>query len=152
VVPQPPRLCILNPLAGDLRTGQPACPAAVRLAVAAMLELVPHAQLVGDAAFDAGDGDGGCRAIGRGACRHVLGSIRQPLQNGNMLGYTCPMSNMIRETQRKSDVVPVTVLMAPSMRVELERLASEAERSLGGEVRLALREHLARADEREEQS
>jgi hypothetical protein len=46
--------------------------------------------------------------------------------------------------------VPVTVLMAPSMRVELERLASEAERSLGGEVRLALREHLARAHDEEE--
>jgi hypothetical protein len=61
------------------------------------------------------------------------------------------MSSAIGETQRKSDVVPVTVLMKPAMRVELERLAAEGERSLGGEMRLALREHLARADEKEEQ-
>jgi hypothetical protein len=60
------------------------------------------------------------------------------------------MSSAVGETQRKSEVVPVTVLMKPAMRVELERLAAEAERSLGGEVRLALREHLARADEKEE--
>jgi hypothetical protein len=60
------------------------------------------------------------------------------------------MSNVIRETQRKSDVVPVTVLLKPSMRAELERLAAEAERSLGGEVRLALREHLAHAQEEDQ--
>jgi hypothetical protein len=46
--------------------------------------------------------------------------------------------------------VPVTVLMPGAMRAELERLAAEGERSLGGEMRLALREHLARADETEE--
>lgn len=44
--------------------------------------------------------------------------------------------------------VPVTVLVKPAMRVELERLAAEGERSLGGETRLALREYLARADEK----
>jgi hypothetical protein len=60
------------------------------------------------------------------------------------------MSNVIGVTQRKSDVVPVTVLMPGAMRAELERLAAEAERSLGGEVRLALREHLERTDEKEE--
>jgi hypothetical protein len=67
-----------------------------------------------------------------------------------MIGYTCDISSVIGETQRKSEVVPVTVLMKPAMRVELERLAAEGERSLGGEVRLALREHLARANDEEE--
>jgi hypothetical protein len=70
--------------------------------------------------------------------------------NYNIIGHTCDMSSAIRETQRKSDV-PVTVLMKPSMRTELERLAAEGERSLGGEVRLALREHLARADDEKEE-
>jgi hypothetical protein len=60
------------------------------------------------------------------------------------------MSSAIGETQRSSDTVPVTVLMKPAMRAELEHLAAEAERSLGGEVRLALREHLARADDERE--
>lgn len=66
-----------------------------------------------------------------------------------MLVYTLPMSNVIGETQRKSEVVPVTVLMKPAMRAELERMAAEAERSLGGEMRMALREHLAGANEEE---
>jgi TraY domain len=61
------------------------------------------------------------------------------------------MSSVIGATQRKSDVVPVTVLMKPSMRAELERLAAEAERSLGGEVRLALREHLGRTTDHEKE-
>jgi hypothetical protein len=60
------------------------------------------------------------------------------------------MSSAVGETQRKSEVVPVTVLMKPAMRAELERLAAEAERSLGGEVRLALREYLAHAQEEEQ--
>jgi hypothetical protein len=66
-----------------------------------------------------------------------------------VLVYTLPMSNVIGETQRKSEVVPVTVLMKPAMRAELERMAAEAERSLGGEMRMALREHLAGANEEE---
>jgi hypothetical protein len=45
----------------------------------------------------------------------------------------------------------MTVLVRPETRAELERLAAEAERSLGGEVRLALREHLARSSDHEEE-
>ena len=41
--------------------------------------------------------------------------------------------------------MPLTALVPPQMRAELERLAAEAERSLGGEERVALREHLAKA-------
>ena len=45
---------------------------------------------------------------------------------------------------------PLTVLVAPEIRAELEALAAEAERSLGGQARVALREHLAKAAEQEE--
>ena len=43
--------------------------------------------------------------------------------------------------------MPVTVLLAPSMRDKLVELAQRNERSVGGEVRLALRRHL---DDKEE--
>ena len=63
------------------------------------------------------------------------------------------MTSTLRENPRTSEpaeTVPVTVLVRPEVRAELERLAALAERSLGGEVRIALREHLAQAG-REEQ-
>ena len=39
--------------------------------------------------------------------------------------------------------MPLTVLLAPSMREQLAELAQRNERSIGGEVRLALRAHLS---------
>jgi TraY domain len=55
------------------------------------------------------------------------------------------MSSVIGESKRTSEVqtVPVTVLLAPSMREQLVKLAQRNDRSVGGEVRLALRAHLS---------
>lgn len=41
----------------------------------------------------------------------------------------------------------ITIRLADSDRERLERLAEQAERSLSAEVRLAIREHLAKAEE-----
>ena len=62
------------------------------------------------------------------------------------------MSSVLRESQRTSEAVqtvPVTVLLSPGMRDKLAERAQRNERSIGGEVRLALRRHLD--DEEEEQ-
>ena len=45
--------------------------------------------------------------------------------------------------------MPVTVLLAPSMREQLAELAQRNERSIGGEMRLALRRHLDHDEEEE---
>jgi hypothetical protein len=60
------------------------------------------------------------------------------------------MSLAIREPQRTSETVPLTVLVKTEVRAALEELAGRNERSVGGQVRLALKEHLARADEEAE--
>lgn len=58
------------------------------------------------------------------------------------------MSSVIGESQRNTEeTVPLTVLLAAAMRDKLAELAQRDERSIGGEVRLALRRHL---DEKEE--
>ena len=43
--------------------------------------------------------------------------------------------------------MPVTVLLAPGMRDKLAEPAERNERSIGGEVRLALRRHLDSEEE-----
>jgi predicted transcriptional regulator len=43
----------------------------------------------------------------------------------------------------------VTILVDRELRGRLERAAAESERSLGAEVRVALRRHLAQADDNE---
>jgi TraY domain len=42
----------------------------------------------------------------------------------------------------RNDVTIVSAQVSTATRIQLERLARESERSLSGEVRLALREHL----------
>jgi hypothetical protein len=45
--------------------------------------------------------------------------------------------------------VSISLFIPARVRDELERRAGEAERTLSGQVRLAIREHLARADDEE---
>lgn len=62
------------------------------------------------------------------------------------------MASTLREDPRSSEpveTVPVTVLLAPAMRDRLAEAARANERSVGGEVRVALRRHLERSGETE---
>jgi hypothetical protein len=51
------------------------------------------------------------------------------------------------ETQTNAETVQVAALLPPADRDRLVELAAANERSIGGEVRIAIREHLARAAE-----
>ena len=57
------------------------------------------------------------------------------------------MSNVISEKQIPSTV---TVLVDEQLREQIATLARANERSVGAEVRVAMREHLARGSENEE--
>jgi predicted transcriptional regulator len=57
------------------------------------------------------------------------------------------MSNVI--AGQKERPTTVTILVDRDLRGRLERAAAEAERSLGAEVRVALRRHLEHDDEQE---
>ena len=58
------------------------------------------------------------------------------------------MSRMMRVERERPTTV--TILVDRELRARLERVAGENERSLGGEVRHMLREHLERAERQEE--
>lgn len=55
-----------------------------------------------------------------------------------------------QEEKREREKTTVTVLVDTPLRERLEEMATAAERSLGAEARVAIREHVARAEEREE--
>jgi predicted transcriptional regulator len=58
------------------------------------------------------------------------------------------MSNAL--AMKRERPTTVTILVDPELRLRLERAAAASERSLGAEVRIALRRHLERADNDDE--
>jgi plasmid stability protein len=58
------------------------------------------------------------------------------------------MQNLIEASERERSTIGV--ILDRELRTRLEQAAAEHERSVGAEVRVALRRHLARDDEMEE--
>ncbi len=61
--------------------------------------------------------------------------------------YNCRMPNVISLGK-----TTVGVILDRELREELERSARESERSVGAEIRVAIREHLERSEPKEKQT